>query len=225
MTTKKHTPAGALSSTSARTTNQPVKPARPKRTAASDKKGKAAGSKRRLTAEQTAQIEAEAEQFKTEAVAYAKTAYDAALAHYEANHNNPFTLSRLAVVYDETDPRDLHTVVTLPARIRDKAITDADLRKWLSRVEMLCRTLEHPKCSEAFRHAFGAVFTKDILDGSEMTWETPTVVRVLLPLTLLEMSMYTDAAPETFLGIFETLRETLNDEATAEEVRASVIGV
>lgn len=203
MTVKQHTPSGAQRSTSARTKKQPAKP-----------KGNGAASDK-LTAEQ----------FKRDAVAYAKTAYDAALAHYEANHNNPFTLSRLAVVYDEPKPGDFHTVVTLPGSERDDAISDADLRKWSSRVEMLCRTLEHPDCSEAFRLAFGAIFTDDILDGSNVSWTTPTVVRVTLPLALMEMTRCADGSPEAFLGIFETLRETLNDDATAEEARASVVGV
>jgi hypothetical protein len=166
-----------------------------------------------------------AEAFKTDAVEYARKAFDAALAHYENHHNNPFALSRLAVVYDETRPGDVHMVVTLPGRMRDRAVTDGDLRKWLASVEMLCRTLEHPNCSDAFRHAFGAVFTDDILDGSNVSWTTPAVVRVMLPLTLLEMTKNCDGVPEQFLSIFETLREALNDDATAEEVRASVVGV
>lgn len=225
MTTKKNTPSGAQRSTSDRT-KQPATPSRPKHTAASDKKsgtkGKAAP---KLTPEQKAQIEAEAEAFRQAAHDYASKAYTAALAHYEANHRNPFALSRLAVVYEESKPGDFHMVVTLPGSEREKAITDADLHKWLARVEMLCRTLEHPDCSDHFRRAFGAVFTDDILSDGDVSWTTPTVVRVMLPLALMEMTRLADASPQQFLSIFETLRETLNDDATAEEVRASVVGL
>lgn len=171
------------------------------------------------------QAEAEAEAFKQKAHAYAQSAYEAALGHYEANHNYPFALSRLAVVYEETDPRDFHMVLTLPGSERDRAVSDDCLRKWRTSVEMICRTLEHPGCSDAFRHAFGAVFTDDILDGSNVSWTTPTVVRVMLPLALMEMTRNCDGVPEQFLSIFETLRESLNDRATAEEARASVVGV
>lgn len=207
MTVKKHTPSGAQSSTSARTKKQPANP-------------KAEGTKGN-----PAQIEAEAEAFKREAIEYARKAYDAALDHYHANQANPFALSRLAVVYEEQEPGAFNMVITLPGWMRDRAISDDSLHKWLARVEMLCRTLEHPNCSDAFRSAFGAVFTEDILDSSQVTWTTPTVVRVMLPLALMEMVRNCDGVPEQFLAIFETLREALNDTATAEEVRASVVGV
>ena len=168
---------------------------------------------------------ADAEEFKRKAVQYAQTAYQTALDYYESFHNNPFARSRLAVVYEKTEPNDFHTVVTLPGSERDRAISDTDLRKWCARVEMLCRTLEHPNCSDAFRGAFGAVFTDNILDGSNVSWTTPAVVRVMLPLALMEMVRHCDGVPEHMLGILETLREQLNDDETAETVRASVVGV
>lgn len=167
---------------------------------------------------------ADAAEFKQKAVRYAQTAYEVALGYYESFHNNPFALSRLAVVYEASKPNDFHMVVTLPGSERDRAITGADLYEWLSRVEMLCRTLEHPNCSEAFRGAFGAVFTDNILDGSNVSWTTPAVVRVMLPLALMDMVRNCDGVPEQMLEILETLREQLNDDETAETVRASVVG-
>jgi hypothetical protein len=60
---------------------------------------------------------------------------------------------------------------------------------------------------------------------SSVSWTTPTVVRVMLPLALMDMVRRADGEPEGFLAIFETLRETLNTDATAEEVRKSVVGL
>ena len=171
-----------------------------------------------------AQIDAEAEAFKADAVAYARKAYDAALAHYEANHKDAFALSRLAVVYGETDPRDFHMVVTVPASARVESVDGEALRGWVSDVELICRTLEHPDCSDEFRRAFGAIFTDDILEGSRVSWTTPTVVRVMLLLALLDMTQRADGDAEQFLEVFKTLREELNEDQTAEEVRASVVG-
>lgn len=191
-------------------------------------KGKAEGSKGKkaaaLTPEQLEQIEAEAEAFKLQAHEYATKAYTAAVAHFEKYHNNPFALSRLAVVYDEQQPGDFNIVVTLPGSKRDKAISDGALHKWLSWVEIFCRTLEHPNCSDAFRSVFGAVFTDNILDGSSVSWTTPAVVRVMLPLALMEMVRGAWGEPEQWIAVFETLREELNDDVTAEEVSASVVG-
>lgn len=48
--------------------------------------------------------------------------------------------------------------------------------------ELLARTLEHPGCTEAFSKAFGTIFTEHILDGSDVSWTTPAVVRVMLSL-------------------------------------------
>lgn len=188
-------------------------------------KGRAEGGKQKVTAEQAAQIEAEAEGFKQAAHDYATKAYTAALAHFEANQSNPFALSRLGVVYGEQALGDFNLVVTLPGSERDRAVTDALLRRWCAQVEMLCRTLEHPHCSDAFRGAFGAIFTDHVLDGGGASWTTPAVVRVMLPLALLEMSSCADGDPDQMIGILATLREELNDDATAEEVRAAVFGV
>lgn len=160
----------------------------------------------------------------TAALDYAQTAYRAALEHYYATERNPFARSRLAVVYEEPKPGDFNIVVTLPGSLRGEDVRDADLYKWLARVEMLCRTLEHPNCSDAFRGVFGAVFTDNILSDSAVSWTTPPVVRVMLPLALLEMVRHCNGDPDQTIAIFETLREQLNDDETAEEVRASVIG-
>jgi hypothetical protein len=91
-------------------------------------------------------VPSEVEALKAEAVAYARKAYDAALAHFEANHNHPPALSRLAVVYGVTDPDDFHIVVTLPGYLRDSSVDDGQLRKWVTDADLLARTLEHPEC-------------------------------------------------------------------------------
>lgn len=182
------------------------------------KKG-SVGSKRKA-----AQIDAEAEAFKREAVAYAKRAYDAALAHYEKHHAQPFILSRLAVVYDEQRPGDFHLVVTLPGVMRDSHVDDNLLGRWITDTEILTRALEHPKCSKAFAGAFGAVFTDEMLDSSGISWTTPEVVRVMLPLVMLAGSGTNHVCDDdTALRILLLLCEELNDDETYEEVRASVI--
>ena len=156
---------------------------------------------------------------------YAQRAYDAALAHFEANQRSPFALSRLAVIYGESKPGDFNMVVTLPGSWRDLAVSDEALHAWAAHVEMLCRTLEHPNCSDAFRGAFNAVFTDNILADSRASWTTPAVVRVMLPLALMDMVLRCDGVPEDMLAILQTLREELNDDEMADAVRESVVGV
>lgn len=210
MTTKKNTPSGAQRSTSARTKKRPAAPSRPKR------EGKGSASDK-LIAEQKAQ----AEQFKTEAIAYAKTAYDAALAHYEANHNNPFALSRLAVVYDETQPGDVHMVVTLPGVVNEN-VSEDEARDAIRDAELLARTLEHEGCTEGFRKAFGVIFTEHVLDGSDVTWTTPAVMRVMLPLALLQQWRYHDGSGITPAEILITLSSELVSDEVSEDVRRSL---
>jgi hypothetical protein len=181
------------------------------------KKGKAAGSKGKLTAEQKAQ----AEQFKKNAVAYAKTAYDAALAHYEANQGNPFTLSRLAVVYEESKPGDLHMVVTLP-NVVNKATSEAEARQLVKDAELIARTLEHEGCTEAFEKACEVIYTEHILQGSDVSWTTPAVLRVMLPLALLNQWREHDGSGVPPLEIIQTLSCELVPDEVDREVRASL---
>jgi hypothetical protein len=184
-------------------------------------KGKAEGNKPKLTPEQKAEIDAKAEAFKVASVAYAKTAYDAALAHFAATEGDPFTRSRLAVVYEETNEGDVHMVVTLPGFMRDSAVRDEDVRGWIHDAELLARTLEHPKCTEAFKDAFGAIYTEHMLDGSGISWTTPEVVRVMLPLVMLAGSGTNHVCDDsTAFDILKTLSSELIDDHAGEQVRA-----
>jgi hypothetical protein len=176
----------------------------------------------RLALEKVDELERLADTTRKDAIDYAFKAFGAALDHFAATEGDPFTRSRLAVVYGEQQPGDLHMVVTLSGTGRDKAITDEDLQSWIEHVEIICRTLEHPDCSKDFERAFGAVFTDNILDASNVSWTTPTVVRVMLPLALMSMVKRTDGDPDQMLAILQTLNETLNDDETTEAVRASV---
>ena len=72
---------------------------------------------------------------------YASKAYTTALAHYEANQGNPFALSRLAVVYEEQEPGDTNIVITLPGWMRDRAVSDEDVRGWIRDGELFASTL------------------------------------------------------------------------------------
>jgi hypothetical protein len=165
--------------------------------------------------------EAEADAFKARAVAYARSAFDAALGHFESHHADPFALSRLAVVYGETKPGDVHMVVTLPGAV-NKNVTEAEAYEAVKDAELLARTLEHEGCGEAFTKAFGVIYTEHILDGSDVSWTTPTVVRVMLPLLLLEQWSRHDGAGLTPRDILITLSNELVSEEVATAVRASL---
>jgi hypothetical protein len=165
--------------------------------------------------------ETEAEAFKRKAVAYAQTAYTAALAHYEAHHADPFTLSRLAVVYGEQRLGDFNIVVTLPGVMRDRAIGDEDLRGALVAAERIARTLEDPECSDAYRKAFGSIYTYHLLQISRVSWEHPTAVRVLIPLVMLDLWGNRPADADTALDILSmTLRDALLSDEVCERTRA-----
>jgi hypothetical protein len=184
-------------------------------------KGKGGGSKKKLTQEQEQQIEADAESFKADAIAYAKTAYAAALAHFEKHSADPFARSRLAVVFGETHPGDVHMVVTLPGRMRDSAVGDEDVHRWIHDAELLARTLEHPECTEAFKSAFGAIYTEHMLDGSGISWTSPEVLRVMLPLVMLAGSGTNHVCDDhTALDILKTLSSELMSDQAGDEVRA-----
>lgn len=126
-----------------------------------------------------------AKSFDDGAMEYAFKAYSAALDHYHANRGDKFALSRLAVVYDEQQPGDTNIVITLPGWMRDRAVSDEEVRHWIQDGELFASTLAHPKCDEAFRTAFGAIYTEEMLDGSGISWMTPEVLRVMFPLVML----------------------------------------
>jgi hypothetical protein len=186
------------------------------------RKGKAGGSKRKLTAEQTAQIEAEAEAFKQKAHDYATKAYTAGVDHFVKYHADPFALSRLAVVYEEWKPGDVHMVVTLPGVADGKIITAEQAREAINDAELLARTLEHEGCTEAFKKAFGAIFTEHILDGSDVSWTTPAVMRVMLPLALFNFWKEHNGSADESVDILKTLSCELVSDEVDRDVRASL---
>lgn len=185
------------------------------------RKGKAEGGTKKLTAEQTAKIEAEGEAFKKAAHDYASKAYTAALTHYRVNQDNPFALSRLAVVYAEQQPGDFNLVLTLPGAMRDSAMSDEEVREVVDAAERIARTLEDPECSEAYRKAFGSIYTYHLLNISRVDWEHPTAVRLLIPLVMLDLYGNRPADADTALEILSmTLRDALLSDEVCERTRA-----
>lgn len=187
--------------------------AKKKTTTKGDTKGKAEGSKGKKQA---------APEPSAEAVAYAQQAYTAALAHYAATEGDNAARSLLAVNYDTSDPKALAIAVRVPGWMRSEH-TDEEVREVLRDVEMIARTLEHEDCSEAFKSAFGAIYTDHMIDGSRIGWTTPEVLRVQLPLVVFDM--YRNGRPanaDTARQILLTLREELNKDEVAESARAAV---
>jgi hypothetical protein len=97
-----------------------------------------------------AQIDAEAEAFKAAAVAYAKKAHDAALAHFEATDgkaSTPFLYEPLEAGPQEFE--DYHTSGLFFAHV-----------------------LSAKGCPEQFRKLFGAIFAEDMLGpaSNKLTW-------------------------------------------------------
>jgi hypothetical protein len=114
--------------------------------------------------------------------------------------------------------------VTLPGAVNE-ATSEAEAREAVRDAELLARTLEHSKCPDAFKTAFGAIFTEHLLDGSDVTYTTPAVVRVMLPLVLLEQWCYRDASGITPTKILITLSCELVGDEIVEDVRAGLAGL
>ena len=182
-------------------------------------KGKAEGSKGKRRALATAQGE---DEYTPEAGVYARKAYDAAMEHFNQHKADPFALSRLAVVYDEQQLGDFNMVITLPGHMRDSAATDEELRGVIIDAERIARTLEDPECSEVYRKAFGAIYTDHLYNVSDVDIEHPAVVRVLLPLLMLDLWRRRPANASTTLEILSiTLRDTLNTDEVSERTRTA----
>lgn len=169
------------------------------------------------------EVERKAEEHRKGAHDYAQKAYAAALKHYDASIGDPFALSRLAVIYDEQQPGDTHMVVTLPDVWRATHVEDEDVRGWIKTAELIARTLEHPKCSQAFKDAFGAIYTEELLDDSRISWTSPAVLRYQLPLVMLEGSGTNHVCDnDTRLRILTLLSSELVDDEVDREVRVSL---
>lgn len=92
--------------------------------------------------------------------------------------------------------------------------------------ELLARTLQHPDSGEAFREAFGSIFTEHLLEGSGVSWTTPAVVRVMLPLVMLEAAeceKHVETEAEKALDILKTLASNIVDDETGEAIRAGLL--
>jgi hypothetical protein len=151
---------------------------------------------------------------------YAQTVYGAALDYYDTNRADPFRLRRFPFVYGEADPADVHIVVTLPRAIRH-AVADARMvAGWIDAAETIALTLEDPECNGAFTDAVGALVAEHLLESSGLGWATPAVLRVLLPLALIECSDDDPAGTDEIVRVFNTLREALNSVGLCE--RASL---
>lgn len=183
---------------------------------------KVKGQETKLSPKQERRLSAEGEEFKADALRYAQKAYTAALAHFEKYHGHPLALSRLAVVYGETKPGDLHMVVTLPG-VLGEHVSEAEALEAIRDAELLARTLEHPDCPDAFKTAFGAIFAEHILDGSDVSFTTPTVVRVMLPLALLEQWRESDGSGVPPTEILITLSSEIVGDEASEDVRRSLM--
>ncbi|MDT5268306.1 MAG: hypothetical protein QOH49_492 [Acidobacteriota bacterium] len=167
-------------------------------------------------------VGAESDSARAAAHVYAQRAYDAARDHYHAHQGDMFALSRLAVVYEESKPGDVHMVVTLPGVVDVKTINEAQAREAIKDAELLARTLEHEGCPDAFKTAFGAIFAEHILDGSDVSWTTPEVVRVMLPLTLFKLWKEHDGSADEPVDIPLTLSSELVSDEVDRDVRASL---
>lgn len=159
----------------------------------------------------------------TGAQAFAAEVYGAALEHYMQHESDPFWRSRFAFVSGETKPGDFHMVVTLPGLVDGKNTTEEQAREVVKDAELLARTLEHPDCGDAFKSAFASIFTEHILDGSEVSYTTPTVVRVMLPLALLEQWRTHDGSGITPTEILITLSSDLVDDEAGRDVRRGLV--
>lgn len=169
------------------------------------------------TAEQKEQAAHEANR-----LAYAQTVYRAALDYYDQNRADPFRLRRFPFVYGETDPADVHIVVTLPRAIREHATDARTVADWINAAETIALTLEDPECNGAFTDAVGALVAEHLIESSGLGWATPTVLRVLLPLALVECSADDPGGVDEFVRVLNTLRGALNSFGACE--RASLFG-
>jgi hypothetical protein len=173
-----------------------------------------------LALDKVDELERLADTTQKDAIDYAFKAFGAALDHFAATEGDPFTRSRLAVVYGEQQPGDLHMVVTLPGAMREPAFTDKDVRRWIADAEMIARTLEDADCSEAYRKAFGSIYAERLLGISRVDWEHPTVVRVLLPLVMQDLYGNRPADADTAFDILSiTLRTALVSDEVSERTR------
>jgi hypothetical protein len=152
-------------------------------------------------------------------LAYGQTAYRRALAHFDATEGkaNRFTRSLLVIDYDRDDPEAVALAVRIPGSFKDDCQLEAEtLREWSADVEFIARILEHPGCPEPLAQAVGAIYT-EMLDGGNVSWMTPAVMRVMLPLVLLDyyrrgMPAEADTTREIFLTLCQELGGKVRDE-------------
>jgi hypothetical protein len=139
-------------------------------------KGKAEGSK----GSKATQINAEAEEFKARAVAYARRAYDAALAHFEATEGKP----------------------GLPFFYMPLEASPQDVENYYTDGLFFARVLGSKDCPKQFRDLFSAVFA-DMLGHASDTLAYPYV----LPLAYAVVRDICDA--QNYCGTAEGLHNAL----------------
>lgn len=171
--------------------------------------GKAADNNREGTPDKTA-------------LDYAQKAYKAALAHYEKTEGkaNRFERELLVVDYDRDDPEAVALAVRVPGSFKDNCQLDAEtFREWCRDTEFIVRVLAHANCPVALTQAIGVIYT-DLLDDSDVTWTTPEVMRVMLPLALL--NHYRNGKPgeaDTTREILLTLCQELGSQAREDAIK------
>ena len=166
----------------------------------------------------TAEQKAEAKRAASR-LAYGQTAYRRALAHFDVTEGKPnrFSRSLLVIDYDRDDPEAVALAVRIPGSFKDDSQLEAEtFREWCADVEFIARILEHPDCPEPLTRAVGAIYT-EMLDGGNVTWTTPDVMRVTLPLVLLDyyrrgMPAEADCTREIFLTLCQELGGKVRDE-------------
>jgi len=157
-----------------------------------------------------------------EAVAYARRAYDAALAHYAATEGES-RLSRSLLVIDYDEPSSTTLALRIPDIMLDThQTTPKDYRGWREEAEYLARILEYDDCPEEFARTFTAVFGYHLFDPSGLSPTDPVLVRVALPLAmsvLFRSGRPADA--DTALQVIKTLAGEFGGKA-AEAARLSL---
>lgn len=120
--------------------------------------------------------------------ACAQRAYTAAVINFfaEAERPRPFGRSLLVVDFERDDPEAVALAVRVPGSFAgDCQLRALDFIKWADDAEYIGRILEHPDCPDSLKEAFTVIYT-DLINESRVSWTTPAVLRVQLPLVLLD---------------------------------------
>ncbi|HEX7318653.1 MAG TPA: hypothetical protein VF297_32390 [Pyrinomonadaceae bacterium] len=145
-------------------------------------KGKAEGSKKKLTRAQRARIEAEAEAFKQAAHDYATKAYTAALAHFAA------TKGKEPGVFVCYQPWETGV---------------AEFEQYQQDGRFFAAILADPACPEGFRRLFDAVWSDNLLGSITGQLGGPYLLPLVYP--IVRDAMDASNLCGTAEGIYDTL--------------------